>query len=144
MLKLPEIVTEESLHSESSESQEDLNVPEIHVPVEVSTPQKKEAIESLNRSLIAIEETPIKTKRLSEKKYPEAKIKKVTDAFRTKVLNLNPSSSSSDSAEYVDSEIIKQLKEKFNSTTDKSVRMQILTTLPKSWTLKKIETEFGV
>lgn len=143
VLKLPEILTEESLHSDSLESQ-DLNVPEIYVPVELSTPQKKETIESLNRSLIAMEETPIKTKRLIEKKYPEAKIKKVTDALRTKVLNLNPGSSSSDSTEYFDSEIIKQLKEKFNGTTDKSIRMQILTTLPKSWTLKKIETEFGV
>lgn len=144
VLKLPENLTEETLHSDSSDSQDDLNVPEIHVPVELSTPQKKEAIESLNRSLIAIEETPIKTKRLTEKKYPEAKIQKVTDAFRTKILDLNPCSSSFDSAECFDCEIIKQLKEKFNSTTDKSVRMQILTTLPKSWTLKKIETEFGV
>lgn len=41
VLKLPEISTEESLNSDSSESEDYLSVPEIHVPVELSTPQKK-------------------------------------------------------------------------------------------------------
>lgn len=79
-----------------------------------------------------------------KKKYPDEKIKKVTEAFRTKVLNLSPGTSDSDAIKNNDNEVINQLKEKFNTTTDKSVRMQILTTLPKSWTLKTIETEFGV
>lgn len=79
-----------------------------------------------------------------KKKYPDEKIKKVTEAFRTKVLNLSPGTSDSDAVKNNDNEVINQLKEKFNTTTDKSVRMQILTTLPKSWTLKTIETEFGV
>lgn len=68
----------------------------------------------------------------------------MTEAFRTKVLNLSPGTSDSDAVKNNDNEVINQLKEKFNTTTDKSVRMQILTTLPKSWTLKTIETEFGV
>ena len=36
-------------------------------------------------------------------------------------------------------EMIKQLKEKFNETEEKSVKVQILTLLPMSWTIKKIE-----
>ena len=36
-------------------------------------------------------------------------------------------------------EIIKQLKEKFHETKEKSVKVQILTLLPMSWSIKKIE-----
>ena len=39
-------------------------------------------------------------------------------------------------------EMIKQLKEKFHETEEKSVKVQILTPLPMSWTIKKIENEF--
>ena len=63
----------------------------------------------------------------------------MTESFQTKVLNLSPGTSDSDAVKNNDNEVINQLKEKFNTTTDKSVRMQILTTLPKSWTLKTIE-----
>ena len=42
------------------------------------------------------------------------------------------------------SEMIQQLKEKFRSTAQRSEQLQILTVLPKSWSLKKIQQEFGV
>ena len=38
-------------------------------------------------------------------------------------------------------EIIQQLKEKFQSTSE---RTQILMVLPKSWSIRRIESEFGV
>lgn len=44
----------------------------------------------------------------------------------------------------VDSEIILQLKEKFQNTQNKSEKFLILTTLPKSWTVRQIENEFHV
>ena len=43
-----------------------------------------------------------------------------------------------------DSEIIEQLKEKFHLSTDRSQKVQILTVLPKSWSIRKVEEEFGV
>ena len=43
-----------------------------------------------------------------------------------------------------DSEIIEQLKEKFHSSTDRSQKVQILTVLPKTWSIRKVEEEFGV
>ncbi|GBM79391.1 hypothetical protein AVEN_32995-1 [Araneus ventricosus] len=62
-LKLPAILTQqEGWYSDSSKSQDDLNVPEVP-----STLEKIEAIEALNKSLTAIEETPIKRKSLTEK-----------------------------------------------------------------------------
>ena len=38
---------------------------------------------------------------------------------------------------------LKQLKEKFYTTTKKSEKVQILTILPKSWSVKKIQSKFG-
>ena len=41
-------------------------------------------------------------------------------------------------------EMIQQLKEKFDSTEKKSLKMQVLTILPKSWTIQEVQEEFGV
>ena len=41
-------------------------------------------------------------------------------------------------------EIILQLKEKFQTTTKRSEQLQILTVLPRSWTRKQTQSEFGV
>ena len=41
-----------------------------------------------------------------------------------------------------DSEIIRQLKEKF-STASRSEKVQILTILPKSWPIRKVQEEFN-
>lgn len=69
-LKLPGISTQqESWHSDSSESQDDFNVPEVP-----STLEKIELIKALNKSLNDIEKKLIKRKRLTEKHYPETKI----------------------------------------------------------------------
>ena len=43
-----------------------------------------------------------------------------------------------------ESEMMPQLKEKFHSTSQNSMKVQILTILPKSWSIQKIQTEFGV
>ena len=40
------------------------------------------------------------------------------------------------------SEMIKQLKEKIHETQEKSVKLQFLTLLPMSWSIKKIKNEF--
>ena len=42
-----------------------------------------------------------------------------------------------------ESEIIEQLKEEFHSTTQQSKKIQILTVLPKSWSIKQVQTELG-
>lgn len=44
----------------------------------------------------------------------------------------------------IENEIISQLKEKFSQTTSRSEKMLILTVLPQSWTIRKIQTEFRV
>jgi hypothetical protein len=42
-----------------------------------------------------------------------------------------------------DSIILQQLKEKFLETTNRSVKVTILTLLPKDWCIRKIEEEFS-
>lgn len=37
-----------------------------------------------------------------------------------------------------------QLKEKIQTSTNRSERVEILTVLPKSWSIRKIECEFAV
>ena len=41
-------------------------------------------------------------------------------------------------------EMVQQLKEKFQSTTKRNEQLQVLTVLPKSWSIKRIQQEFGV
>ena len=108
------------------------------------TPEKDEALNALNRSLIALSESPIQKRQLFEKKYPQEKFKKATTVFKSKVLNMDSDPEQDTIPLSSDCEIINQLKEKFHTTDDKSIRMQILTTLPKSWTLKDIQDELGV
>lgn len=142
VLRLPlvNLETEESCFSSETGDE----VPSSSESFPISTPQREEALESFNEGLAAIDESPVKKKRLSEKNYPEAKFKKVTDALKTKILGLDSTERDSSTEQDNYQEIIRQLKQKFHSTTDKSVKMQVLTTLPQSWTLKKIEDEFGV
>lgn len=40
-------------------------------------------------------------------------------------------------------EIIQQLKEKFQNCATKNEQVQVLTVLPKSWSIRRVEQEFG-
>ena len=42
-----------------------------------------------------------------------------------------------------DTEIIQQLKEKYHSMPERSVKVQVLTVLPMSWSVERIQEEFG-
>lgn len=109
------------------------------------SPEKTEALEALNKSLMCLNETPVKKKKLGDRKYSEGKLQRASTAIRSKLLDID-SSPETENAEVAASamEIIDQLKEEFNSSQDRSRKMQILTTLPKSWSIRRIQTEFGV
>ena len=111
--------------SPSSEAEE----PEMYV----HTP---EAVASLNMCLADLGETPYSHIKARGKKYSRQKVEKITEAMKRTII----------SGETTDdgSEMIQQLKEKFRSTAQRSEQLQILTVLLKSWSLKKIQQEFGV
>ena len=89
-----------------------------------------EAAASLNMCLADIGETPYCHTKARGKKYSRQKVEKITEAMKRTII----------SREIIDdgSEMIQQLKEKFQSTAERSEQLQILTVLPKSWSLKKI------
>lgn len=71
-----------------------MNVDEVEKEgLQLLSPEKNEAIESLNINLsisYLSNETPVKKKWLSEKKYRNKKLRKVTETLRTNMLGLNP------------------------------------------------------
>ena len=100
---------------------------------------QQESLKSINQCLQAIGETPVSKKKLVQASYPKEKLNKIKVAAAKAILpSLTPTEIDNDS------EIIEQLKEKFHSSTDRSQKVQILTVLPKSWSIRKVEEEFGV
>ena len=98
--------------------------------------QIPEVVSSLNKCLVEIGETPYSQTKARGKNYSRHKVKKITEAMKRTVITGEATDDGS--------EMIQQLKEKFQSTTQRSEQLQILTVLPKSWSLKKIQQEFGV
>ena len=85
-----------------------------------------------------IGETPVSKHKLQQTKYPKQKIKKITTAMK-KVMIHDESSGETDD----EGEKIKQLKERFLVQQLKIVKRCRLTILPKSWPIRKIQSEFG-
>ena len=97
-----------------------------------------ESLASLNQCLGEIGETPVSKHKLHQTKYPTQKIKKITTAMKRMMIH-DESSDETDN----EGEITKQLKERFHTTTKNSEKVQVLTILPKSWPIRKIQSEFG-
>jgi len=95
----------------------------------------------LNTTLEAVGASPIKRKRFNEKQYPKKKFQKVSDTLKSKIFHLS-SSETDNETDNID--LLEELKEKFKTCTTKTRQLQFLTILPNSWSLSKIETEFGV
>ena len=92
-------------------------------------------LESVNKGLSIIGESPVIKSGLQSTRYPREKLTKIKCAI---VKSMHMSENTDD-----ESEMIKQLKVKFfHETQEKSVKVQILTVLPMSWSIKKIESEF--
>lgn len=108
--------------------------------------------EILNKSLAAIGESPLDSRKLLHtKSYPKRKMRSITKSVKKKLKLFssptegvhNSSSSSSDEAKNKDTcEIIDQLKEKFK-TCKNSEKVTVLSVLPQTWSIRKIEREFG-
>jgi hypothetical protein len=95
------------------------------------------AMQSLNESLQSIGELPIKKKRVN---YPTKEMKRIEKAVKIRIPNIPENVSSSAVSPSPDAEILKQLKEKFqDSTTSKSLKVTILTILPNSWSIRKVQ-----
>ena len=88
-----------------------------------------------NEYLDVIGETPLTRRKLHSKTYSTQKQESITTMMQKAVIGGVHESTD-------DGEMISQLKEKY-LTANRSEKVQILTTLPKSWSIKKVECEFG-
>ena len=98
------------------------------------------AVASVNSCLLEIGETPLPAAVRSSRRI-ESKMDRLAVAMKGLILE---DSTNVDPKESDESEMILQLKEKFRETTKRSEQVQILTVLPRSWTRKRIQNEFGV
>ena len=96
------------------------------------------SVKFINECLEDIGETPITKRKLRTKKYSEQKLEHLTTMMGTAIVGKDTFSRLKDG-----SEKIEQLKEKFHSTSENSVKVQVLTVLPRSWSIRMIQTEFG-
>ena len=98
-------------------------------------------LQTLNTSLELLGESPIQKKRLSGDKYMKNKKTKIGEIVKKKLETTMGGLviKFQDDGE----EMIQQLKEKFESTEKKSEQIQVLTVLPKSWTIPKVQEEFN-
>ena len=116
-----------------SESDGTISPPDEDVHVDTG-----ESLMIVNQCLDTIGETPLTKRKLQYKKKSKQKIEKIATMMQKAVIGDVHSDQMND-----ESEIIKQLKEKF-STVGRSEKIQILTVLPKSWSIRRVQEEFGV
>jgi len=95
---------------------------------------KSKSLVLVNQCLDMFGQTPLTKSKLRSKHYSKQKVEKVTTMMQNLVV--------SDPQSKDDGEIVQQLKEKF-AFASRSEKVQILTVLPKSWSIRKVQTEFG-
>lgn len=117
----------------ASESDGALSPPDEELQVDTG-----QSLMMVNQCLDTIGETPLTKRKLQYKKYSKQKVIKITTMMQKAVIGDVHSDQTND-----EGEIIKQLKEKF-STVGRSEKIQILTVLPKSWSIRRVQKEFGV
>ena len=92
-------------------------------------------------------ESPVQLKRLQRSKaYRQQKAQMLQHSVVRNLQSLSPDDSTIQKPQFSSDgdEMIQQLKEKFLSCETTGQNVQVLTVLPKSWSICKIEEEFGV
>lgn len=136
--KLATSIPEPHSYSESTFELSPTPSPPVSPPgSEVLQYEEFESMRLVNQCLDDIGETPVTKRKLQSKKYSEQKLEHLTTMMGKGIIGGTTFNESKDEIE-----IIKQLKEKFHSTSENSVKVQVLTALPKSWSIRKIQTEF--
>ena len=92
--------------------------------------------EAVNKVMSALNISPVSKKKMKEKDYPNQKVKQVADAVKNK-LNIDEPESDENS------ELMKNIKEAF-AAANKYEKYQLLTLLPTTWSLRKMQAEFGI
>ena len=115
-----------------------LSDPDFHFPpLSLTSQEHFKSVSAVNRCLEEVGESPVVAHKLTQVKYPKQKLKKITKSLRNVMLNETESSADEDDI------MLKQLKEKFCASKNRSEKVQILTILPKNWSVRRVCEEFG-
>ena len=138
---------------------------EEHIPPESDSPDLQEAgpshsvdpdgvgesgevsVERLNECATILRESPVQLKRLKRSKaYRQQKAQMLQHSVVRNLQSLCPDDSTIQKPQFSSDgdEMIQQLKEKFLSCETTGQKVQVLTVLPKSWSICKIEEKFGI
>jgi len=99
-------------------------------------------VDRLNEGLRFLGASPIKKRKLTQKRYSEEKVKKITEAIKKKVFHANDDGPDGvDEDDDDDVTILRTLQESFNTSTDRSHKVQILTIF-RHWSYQKIQVHF--
>ncbi|KAJ4432885.1 hypothetical protein ANN_21524 [Periplaneta americana] len=98
-------------------------------------------IDKLNESLVSMEETPIKKKKLSQKKYLQRKYQKIKQTLKEKIFRIEKKEVETAPDEKSSSDLINKLAECFRNTIDRKLKIQILTIF-EDWPYSKIREHF--
>lgn len=101
------------------------------------------SVRELNKGLSLIGTSPIKKDKMRQKRYSSDKLKNITEALQTKVFNIPHDDTESNEDEDEDDEtcILQTLKERYNTTEDRTIRIRILTIF-NHWSFRKIKQHF--
>lgn len=124
--------TDSTLSESLCEQSETEDPSEMYEPSMMYKPSEQMGI--VNQCLLNLGETPVTKRKLQSKKYCKQKMEVLTMKMGEVMIGEKQTD---------ESEMLQQLKEKFHSTPQNSIKVQILTVLPKSWSIQRIQMEFG-
>jgi len=104
----------------------------------------------INKSLEVLGESPVCTRKVDTRvNYSLRKVRAIQTTVKRKLeliagVPLDEAECSHNQNEIISAnEMIEQLKQKFHSCVKQSEKVQVLTVLPKSWSMRRIEDEFA-
>ena len=107
-------------------------------PSEMHDPSETCTLGVVNQCLVNLGQTPVTKRNLQSKTYSKQKLESLTTKMGEVMLGEDKLERQQDEIE-----MLQQLKDKFHSTQERSAKVQILTVLPQSWSVSKIQAEFG-
>ena len=109
--------------------------------------QSEVSVERLNERATILGKSPVQLRRLKRSKaYRKQKVQMLQHSVVRNLQSLCPDDSTIQEPQFSrdGDEMIQQLKEKFLSCETTGQIVQVLTVLPKSWSIRRIQEEFGV
>ncbi len=112
-----------------------------------------EQSEEVSQSLRTFGESPVDRKKMKvsgpyARQKTEKAVKSLVKTFQFmtphKVKSPSEKKTETEEQKYVGDGIIEQLKEKYEQCTTRHEKFLVLTTLPRSWTIDRIKTKFGI